>query len=473
MGVLGRNETWNSLASALRTAQPTPETGYIALSQLIGAIIVLAGVILGVMTYFNYRWLISRLQPIKCSEDGSSALLPPLNSPPSLKISHSLPDIKEELQKDSFWPDTKKEAPPRQTTLPTVPTRLQTFQRQLSYRLEPNNVPFEICHKPIREKPSVGEIKPELYKNELVKQASIDTPEEEKNMLIPCGKLHFTLKYDSDVEGLIVRILRAQDLPPKDISGTADPYLKIYLLPDRKKIFQTRVHRKNLNPVFNETFVFGGTRNQLKNRTLQFSMYDFDRFSRHDLIGHVQVKGFGEICDIAHEVEYTMNVMCSPKKRDLGELMLSLCYLPTAGRLTVTVLKARTLKATAIAGSSDPYVKVSLMCQGKRIKKKKTSVKKETLNPVYKEALVFDVPAANIEDVSLIVKVLNYDRVGTNEVMGCCTIGNGCIGLGRDHWMEMLDSPRTPVAQWHPLAESIPCCSEMASLSLVKCIRTG
>lgn len=58
----------------------------------------------------------------------------------------------------------------------------------------------------------------------------------------------------------------------------------------------------------------------------------------------------------------------------------------------------------------DPYVKVSLMCQGKRVKKKKTSVKKSTLNPVYNEALVFDVPAENIEDVTLVVKVIDYDR---------------------------------------------------------------
>jgi len=59
---------------------------------------------------------------------------------------------------------------------------------------------------------------------------------------------------------------------------------------------------------------------------------------------------------------------------------------------------------------SDPYVKVYLLCQGKRIKKKKTTVKKNTLYPVYNEALVFDVPADNIEDVSLIVKVIDYDR---------------------------------------------------------------
>ena len=62
---------------------------------------------------------------------------------------------------------------------------------------------------------------------------------------------------------------------------------------------------------------------------------------------------------------------------------------------------------------TDPYVKVYLLCEGKRIKKKKTTVKKATLSPVYNEALVFDVPAENIEDVSLIVKVIDYDRYGT------------------------------------------------------------
>lgn len=37
---------------------------------------------------------------------------------------------------------------------------------------------------------------------------------------------------------------------------------------------------------------------------------------------------------------------------DLGELMFSLCYLPTAGRLTITVIKARNLKAMDITGAS-------------------------------------------------------------------------------------------------------------------------
>lgn len=39
------------------------------------------------------------------------------------------------------------------------------------------------------------------------------------------------------------------------MSGTSDPYVKVYLMPEKKK-FETKVHRKTLNPVFNETFLF-------------------------------------------------------------------------------------------------------------------------------------------------------------------------------------------------------------------------
>ena len=55
---------------------------------------------------------------------------------------------------------------------------------------------------------------------------------------------------------LIVGIIQAQDLPAMDMGGTSDPYVKVYFLPDKKKKFETKVQRKNLCPVFNETFTF-------------------------------------------------------------------------------------------------------------------------------------------------------------------------------------------------------------------------
>ena len=59
---------------------------------------------------------------------------------------------------------------------------------------------------------------------------------------------------------------------------------------------------------------------------------------------------------------------------------------------------------------TDPYVKVSLLCDGRRLKKRKTTTKKSTLNPVYNEAIIFDIPPENVEQVSLSIMVMDYDR---------------------------------------------------------------
>lgn len=58
---------------------------------------------------------------------------------------------------------------------------------------------------------------------------------------------------------------------------------------------------------------------------------------------------------------------------------------------------------------ADPYVKVSLICDGRRLKKKKTSIKKNTLNPTYNEAIIFDIPPENMDQVCLHISVMDYD----------------------------------------------------------------
>lgn len=52
---------------------------------------------------------------------------------------------------------------------------------------------------------------------------------------------------------------------------------QVYLLPDKKKKFETKVHRKTLNPVFNETFNFKVPYAEITTKTLVFAVYDFDR----------------------------------------------------------------------------------------------------------------------------------------------------------------------------------------------------
>ncbi|XP_078453393.1 synaptotagmin-9-like [Lampetra planeri] len=299
---------------------------------------------------------------------------------------------------------------------------------------------------------TLGRIKPELYKA----RPSVPSVGSSGDMKAPpCGRINFQVRYDYEGEQLVVKINKAVDLPAKDFSGTSDPYVKIYLLPERKRKYQTKVHRKTLNPVFDETFQFGVPYSELASRRLHFSVYDFDRFSRHDIIGTVLVDNLLEATDHSRETSIWRDIeFSSTEKVDLGELMFSLCYLPTAGRLTLTVIKARNLKAMDITGASDPYVKVSLMCSGRRLKKRKTSTKRNTLNPVYNEEIVFDIPPENMDQVNLIIAVVDYDRVGHNEVIGVCWVGGEAEGMGRDHWNEMLAYPRKPIAHWHLLAEA-------------------
>ncbi|KAL4658291.1 synaptotagmin-3 isoform X1 [Arapaima gigas] len=294
---------------------------------------------------------------------------------------------------------------------------------------------------------SIGQIKPELYRLRQAEQA-------EGKVGGSCGKISFLLRYAFNTEQLVVKILKALDLPAKDANGFSDPYVKIYLLPDRKKKFQTKVHRKTLNPVFNETFQFNVPLAELHSRKLHFSIYDFDRFSRHDLIGQVVVDNLLDFSEGTGEKPVWRDIVeGTAEKADLGELNFSLCYLPTAGRLTVTIIKATNLKAMDLTGFSDPYVKASLICEGRRLKKRKTSIKKNTLNPTYNEALVFDIPHENIDSVSLIIAVMDYDCIGHNEVIGMCRVGGDAEGPGREHWEAMLANPRKPIEHWHQLVE--------------------
>lgn len=52
------------------------------------------------------------------------------------------------------------------------------------------------------------------------------------------------------------------------------------------------------------------------------------------------------------------------------------------------------------------------------MKKKKTSIKKCTLNPYYNESFTFEIPFEQIQKVQLVVTVVDYDRIGTSEPIG-------------------------------------------------------
>ncbi|KAK7892099.1 hypothetical protein WMY93_024062 [Mugilogobius chulae] len=264
------------------------------------------------------------------------------------------------------------------------------------------------------------------------------------------GRIQFSIGYSFQNTTLTVKVLKGQDCQPRT-SRAPQTLCQIYLLPDKKHKLETKVKRKNLNPHWNETFLFEGfPYEKVRERTLYLQVLDYDRFSRNDPIGEVSIPlnkvELGQMKTFWKELK-----PCSDGSGRRGDLLLSLCYNPTANTITVNIIKARNLKAMDIGGTSDPYVKVWLMHKDKRIEKKKTVTMKRCLNPVFNESFPFDVPAHVLRETTIIITVMDKDRLSRNDVIGKIYL-SWKSGPGEvKHWKDMLARPRTNVAQWHAL----------------------
>ncbi|KAJ8290055.1 hypothetical protein GJAV_G00008220 [Gymnothorax javanicus] len=285
------------------------------------------------------------------------------------------------------------------------------------------------------------------------KTATPFTPAEEPGL----GQLSLAVDYNFPKKALVVTILEARGLPAMDErSGSSDPYVKMTILPEKKHRVKTRVLRKTLEPVFDETFTFYGVPySALPELVLHFLVLSFDRFDRDDVIGEVMVPLAG-VDPSTGRVQLTQqickrNIQCVSR----GELLVSLSYQPATHRLNVVVLKAKNLPKMDITGlSGNPYVKVNVFYGLKRIAKKKTHVKKCTLNPIFNESFIYDVPAELLPEISVEFLVIDFDRTTKNEVVGRLVLGtHSHCASGATHWREVCENPRRQVTKWHNLVE--------------------
>uniref|UniRef100_A0A8C6ZCA6 Synaptotagmin 8 n=1 Tax=Nothoprocta perdicaria TaxID=30464 RepID=A0A8C6ZCA6_NOTPE len=248
-----------------------------------------------------------------------------------------------------------------------------------------------------------------------------------------------------------VGVKQAADLKAMDSGGTSDPYVIVYLTSDMKKKYETKVYRKTLNPIFNESFTFQVPQAEVPESTLVMQVYDFNRFAKHDIIGEVRLPLASVNLQRAIEQWSDLAAASKVEQEQLGEVCFSLRYVPSTGKLTVVVVEAKKLKRMDSHGLSDPFVKVHLILNRKKWKKRKTSVKKNTLSPYFNEVFVFEVPFNQIQNVDLVISVWDHDKMTKNEQIGKLFLGCRATGNQLRHWSDMLSNPRRPIAQWHSL----------------------
>ncbi|XP_034934372.1 synaptotagmin-1-like [Chelonus insularis] len=270
------------------------------------------------------------------------------------------------------------------------------------------------------------------------------------------GELQLSLFYDTTRGILSVKLIEARDLKPRELSGNADPYAKIRLLPDRSNTLQTKVHKRTLNPIFDEEFTFEVS--TLLGNTLEVLLYDFEPVSQHRALGyvHIPLSSYNETNLTTNPLTLTRIVRRygaegSVYRTDpLGELMVSLCYDTATNRLTVIVIRAINLFTDREeAKGSDTYVKVIIFKDGKALKKKRSVICHDAQSPVWNDVLVFDFGDSEILPMSTI----EFSVIRTSgQVLARCQVSRKCQ---KDLFQRVLSGVGASV-QWIPLARDIP-----------------
>ena len=91
--------------------------------------------------------------------------------------------------------------------------------------------------------------------------------------------IYFSLYFDIQRRALMVNLIKVENLPPKPPNqGSCDPFVMLFLLPNKQEVLQSVVKQRTLNPEFQQVFEFGGIlANDLKNQVLVFRVFDHDR----------------------------------------------------------------------------------------------------------------------------------------------------------------------------------------------------
>ncbi|XP_075122280.1 synaptotagmin-like protein 2 isoform X2 [Leptodactylus fuscus] len=102
-----------------------------------------------------------------------------------------------------------------------------------------------------------------------------------------------------------------------------------------------------------------------------------------------------------------------------GAIEFAIDYVEQLKEFHIFIYQCRDLAAAEVKKQrSDPYVKAYLLPEKAKMGKRKTAVKKKTLNPVYNEILRYKIPKQSLQTQTLNLSVWHHDALGRNSFLG-------------------------------------------------------
>ncbi|NXS15013.1 SYTL4 protein, partial [Neodrepanis coruscans] len=194
------------------------------------------------------------------------------------------------------------------------------------------------------------------------------------------GGISFSLSYEQKTQTLFIHVKECRQLAYGDEGKKrSNPYVKTYLLPDKSRQGKrkTTIKRNTINPVYNELLKYEINKSLLLARTLQFSVWHYDRFGRNTFLGEVEVPldawNFESHLEEFLLLHGKIGADTVGLHQYKGELIVSMKYIPSVkhtgagngrkgktgegGELQVWIKEAKNLTAAKSGGTSDSFVK--------------------------------------------------------------------------------------------------------------------
>ncbi|XP_063995451.1 uncharacterized protein LOC135172888 [Diachasmimorpha longicaudata] len=300
------------------------------------------------------------------------------------------------------------------------------------------------------------------------------------------GEVEFSLQYDYKQLTFEVHVSQCKDLAPVDIKrNRSDPYVKVYLLPDKSKggKRKTKVKKHTLNPVFDETLKFHIGLNGLETRTLWLTVWHSDMFGRNDFLGEVRMPLENKIFDDPTPRWYPLQERTEPFDDPIaykGEVIVGLKFVPpdpaqlqekentssekshakgkknwSRGGLHVLVKEARNLQTRGKnSGTCDPFCKSYLLPDKGRSGKQKTGVvRRSNGSPVWGHTFIYkDVSIQELAERGLELTVWDHDRIASNEFLGGVRFN---LGTGKHYGkpVDWMDATGRELSLWQSMLE--------------------
>ena len=142
--------------------------------------------------------------------------------------------------------------------------------------------------------------------------------------------------------------------PGRDYGAHCDPWVSISVNRDRRSLrrrppspithFRTKTIRHAHNPFYSQTFITELARQDMKDISVVFTVMDQDRHCGALEIGKTTITLKEAKQTIEDPVKFSSHSPLIQAKKDVGELLFGLSYLPTAQRLSFSLVKVNSIK---------------------------------------------------------------------------------------------------------------------------------